>query len=185
MKLYHKLIVLLISIISIYAVAKANTADLSVSVRWKWLIIWTPANIQLENFSSPKEVDFDDYFWIEDLRWSKIGHYTSIQWIVYWWDGEIVSGATVKFKTNSWNIILLWGVADNASFNTNLTSYTDITEPKLLFYRNDDSSHPWRLNKYWFKPSIKISVPNGSSGPYTVRLSYTLYDMSTNLTVSE
>ena len=142
-------------------------------------MIWTPANLPLGNFSSSKEVTFDDYFWIEDLRASENGHYTSIQWVVYWWDGNIISGATVEFKTNSDNIVLVWWVADNADFNRNMTSYTDITNPVLLFYRNDNPSHSWYLNKYWFMPSIRVNVPDGSTGPYTVRLSYTLYDMPT------
>lgn len=181
MKLYHKLIVLLVPIIALCTVVKAT--NIVVNIRWQWLTIWTPANIKLENFSSSREVSFNDYFWIDDLRWSKIGHYTSIQWVVYWSDGEIISWATVWFKTNSENIVLLWGVADNADFNRNFasSSYTDITEPKLLFYRNDNQNHSWRLNKYWFKPNIKISVPNWLSGPYTVRLSYTLYDMPTDI----
>ena len=161
----------------------ANAIDIIVNVKWQWLTIWTPANIQLGSFSSSKTVTFTDDLWIEDLRWSKTGHYTSIQWIVYWSGGEIVSWATVEFKTNSENIILLWGVADNADFNRNLasSSYTNITEPKLLFYRNDNQNHSWYFNKYWFKPSLRISVPSGAIWPYKVKLSYTLYDMPTDI----
>lgn len=155
--------------------------DIIVHVRWQWLTIWTPANRSLGgSFSSSKEITFDDYFWIEDLRASEDGHYTSIQWVVYWSDGNIVSWATVEFKSNSDNIILIWGVADNADFNRNMTSYTDITNPALLFYRNDNPSHSWYFNKYWFKPSIRVTVP--THGTYTVRLSYTLYDMPTQIT---
>ena len=179
MKLYHKLIVLLIPVIMLFATV--NAIDIIVNIKWQWLIIWTPANISLGNFSSSTTVNFTDNLRIEDLRWSKTGHYTSIQWVVYWWDWEIVSGATVEFKTNSDNIVLIWGVADNADFNSNLKSYTDITNPKLLFYRNDNQDHSWYFNKYWFKPSIKINVPSGSNWPYTVRLSYTLYDIPTNI----
>lgn len=177
MKFYRKLIALLISVITFCTVA--NAIDIVVNVVWQWLTIWTPGNIPLGSFSSSKEVTFTDYFWIEDLRASEDGHYTSIQWLVYWADWEIVSGATVEFKSNSDNIILIWGVADNADFNRNMTNYTDITNPALLFYRNDNPSHSWYLNKYWFIPSIRVNVPNGSGGPYTVRLSYTLYDMPT------
>lgn len=180
MKLYHKLIVLLIPIIAFFAVS--NSINIAVNIKWQWLTIWTPANIELGNFSSSKEVTFSGYLWIEDLRWSKTGHYTSIQWVVYWADGEMIPEATVEFKTNDDNVILIWGVADSTDFNRNLTSYKDITEPKLLFYRNDNPSHSWYFNKYWFKPSVKVNVPSGSNGPYTVRLSYTLYDMSTNIT---
>ena len=179
MKLYRKLIVLLIPVIVFCTTV--NALDIVVNIRWQWLIIWTPANISLGSFFSSKEVTFTDDLWIEDLRWSKTGHYTSIQWVVYWWDGEIVSGATVEFKSNSDNIILLWGVADNADFNRNFTSYRDITKPKLLFYRNDNQNHSWYFNKYWFKPSLRISVPSGATWPYKVKLSYTLYDMPTDI----
>ena len=179
MKLYHKLIVLLIPIMALCTVVQA--INITVNIRWQWLVIWTPSNIELENFSSSKTITFSDYLWIEDLRASKEWHYTSIQWVVYWWDGEIVSGATVEFKTNEDNIYLIGGVADNANFNSNLKSYTDITNPKILFYRNDNPNHSWYFNKYWFKPSIKINVPSGLNWPYTVRLSYTLYDIPTNI----
>lgn len=175
MKFYRKLIALLISVITFCTVA--NAIDIVVNVVWQWLTIWTPGNIPLGSFSSSKEVTFTDYFWIEDLRASENGHYTSIQWLIYWADWEIVSGATVEFKSNSDSITLIWGVADNADFNRNMTNYTDITNPALLFYRNDNPSHSWYLNKYWFIPSIRVNVPNGSGGPYTVRLSYTLYDI--------
>ena len=177
MKSYYKLIVLLVSIIAVYSIA--NAMDIVVNVKWQWLTIWTPANITLGNFSSSTQKEFSDYFWIDDLRGSKTGHYTSIQWVVYWSDGEIVSGATVAFRTNSENIILVWGIEDNTDFNRNLTSssYVDITNPTLLFYRNNNPNHPWYYSKYWFKPSIKVTVPNWSASPYTVKLSYTLYDM--------
>lgn len=179
MKLYHKLIVLLIPVIALFTAV--NAIDIVVNVKWQWLTIWTPANISLGSFSNSTTVTLTDNLWIEDLRWNKTGHYTTIQWVVYWWNGEIVSGAIVEFKTNSSIIALLWGVEDNADFNRNLVSFTDITNPKLLFYRNDNQNHSWYLNKYWFKPSIKITVPSGLTGPYTVKLSYTLYDMSTDI----
>ena len=183
MKLYRKLIALFVTIIALCTVA--NAIDIVVHVKWQWLIIWTPANIPLGSFSNSKTVDFTDYLWIEDLRASKDGHYTSIQWVVYWWDGNIISGATVEFRTNSNSTILVWWVADNADFNRNLINYTDITDPKILFYRNDNPNHSWYFSKYWFKPTIKVTVPNGSVSPYTVRLSYTLYDMLTNITISQ
>ena len=177
MKFYQKLIAFFISVCLLCTVA--NAIDIVVNVRWQWLIIWTPANISLGNFSSSTTVTLSDYLWIEDLRASENGHYTSIQGVVYWSDGEIVSWAKVEFKSNSDSITLIWGVADNADFNRNMTNYTDITNPALLFYRNNNPNHSWYFNKYWFKPTIKVTVPSGSSGPYTVRLSYTLYDMPT------
>ena len=179
MKLYHKLIVLFIPVIIVLC-AVTSALDVTVNIKWQWLIIWTPANIELGSFSSSKEVTFSDYIRIEDLRESSTGHYTSIQWVIYWSNWEIVSG-TVEFKTNNPNIYLIWGVEDNADFNRNLISFTDITEPKLLFYRNNNQNLPWYFNKYWFKPSVKVTVPSGSNGPYTVRLFYTLYDISTDI----
>lgn len=180
MKLYRKLIVLIASIITLCTVA--NAIDIIVNVRWQWLIIWTPANIQLGSFSNSKTVDFTDYFWIEDLRWYDSWHYTTIQWLLYWSDGNIISGASVEFKTNSENIILIWGIQDDTDFNRNLVNYTDITDPKLLFYRNDKQNNIWYLNRYGFKPSVKVTLPSGApSGPYKLKLTYTLYDMSTNV----
>jgi len=182
MKLYHKLIVLLLPIIALCSTA--NSLNIVVNIHGQWLTIWTPANIELGSFSSPTTKTFTDYFWIEDLRATKTWHYTSIQWTVYWSDGQIVSWATVWFRTNSDNIILIWWEQDNTDFNRNLSNsnFTDITNPVLLFYRNDNPSHSWYFNKYWFMPSIHVNIPSGSSGPYTVRLSYTLYDMPTSIT---
>ena len=182
MKLYRKFIVPIIAWIILlwwFFCIWQNSSQLTLVLQWQWLIIWTPANINLGTLTpwTPKEISFTDYFWIEDLRWSKYGHYTSIQGLLYWWDGKIISGATVEFSTNSLDFTLIWGATQDEDFNRNLTGYVDISEPKILFYRNDNDDHAWYVNKIWFKPNVKITLPNGTTGPYTLRLSYTLYDM--------
>ena len=156
-----------------------NSAQLILTIQWQWLIIWTPANISLWGLTAwtMEEFTFPDYLWIEDLRGSTNGHYTSIQWLVYWWDGEIISWATVEFSTNSGEFTLIWWVIEDETFDHDLINYTDITEPKILFYRNNDENHIWYVNRLWFKPKIRVTLPSGSTGPYTLRLSYTLYDM--------
>lgn len=183
MKFYRKFIVSFLSIVMLlwwlFCIAQ-NSALLTLTIQWQGLIIWTPENVPLEITAWETDVfTLSDYLWIEDLRGSKDGHYTSIQWLVYWWDGEIISWATVKFNTNSGSFTLIWGeIEGDESFNTNLTDYTDITEPKILFYRNNNQEHIWYVNRLWFKPSVKVTVPNDApSWPYSLRLSYTLYDM--------
>lgn len=183
MKLYRKFIVPIIAWVILlwwlFCIWQ-NSALLTLTIQWQWLIIWTPANINLWTLNpwTPAELSFTDYFWIEDLRGSKDGHYTSIQWLVYWWDGEIISWATVEFSTNSGNFTLIWGATEDETFNGSLASYTDISEPKILFYRNNNQEHIGYVNRLWFQPKIKVTVPNDApSWPYTLRLSYTLYDM--------
>ena len=183
MKFYRKFIVSSLSIVMLlwwlFCIAQ-NTALLTLTIQWQWLIIWTPENINLWSLTpwTPKELTFSDYFWIEDLRGSKDGHYTSIQWLVYWRDGEIINWATVEFSTNSEFFTLIWGMTEDETFGHDLISYTDITEPKILFYRNDNDAHVWYVNRLWFKPKIKVTLPNDApSWPYSLRLSYTLYDM--------
>gem|GEM_PF-3837982 len=46
---------------------------------------------------------------------------------------------------------------------SNLTSWTDITEPQLYFYRNENTTNPGWVNRYGNKPAIKISVPSDIS----------------------
>jgi hypothetical protein len=182
MKFYRKFIVSFLSLVMflwwLFCIAQ-NYALITLTIQWQGLIIWTPENINLWTLTlwTPKELTFEDFFWIEDLRGSKDGHYTSIQWLVYWWDGEIISWATVEFSTNSGDFTLIWGITEDETFDQDLINYTDITEPKILFYRNNNDSHIWYVNRIWFKPNIRVTVPSGSTGPYTLRLSYTLYDM--------
>lgn len=183
MKFYRKFIVPIIAWVILlwwlFCIAQ-NSAQLILVLQWQGLIIWTPENINLLSLTpwTPKDITFENFFWIEDLRGSKDGHYTSIQWLVYWLDGEVISWATVEFSTNSGNFTLIWGMTEDETFEHDLINYTDITEPKILFYRNNNNAHIWYVNRLWFKPSIKVTVPNDApSWPYTLKLSYTLYDM--------
>lgn len=184
MKLYRKFIVPIIAWVILlwwlFCIWQ-NIAQLKLVIKWQWLIIWTPANMTASNLDpwDTEVFDFNDYFRIEDLRWSKNWHYTSIQWLVYWWDGEFVTWAIVYFKTNSENFTVILGTTEgDENFNRNLTGYVDISEPTILFYRNDNINRIWFINRLWFKPSIKVTVPNDApSWPYSLRLSYTLYDM--------
>lgn len=183
MKFYRKFIVSFLSLVMflwwLFCIAQ-NSALITLTIQWQGLIIWTPENISLWTLTpwTPKDITFEDFFWIEDLRGSKDGHYTSIQWLVYWLDGEVISWATVEFSTNSWDFTLIWGVTEDETFEHDLINYTDITEPKILFYRNNNDDHIWYVNRLWFKPTIKVTVPNDvPSWSYSLRLSYTLYDM--------
>ena len=184
MRFYHKFIVSFLSIVMLlwwlFCIWQ-NSAQLKLVIQWQWLIIWTPANIAALNLDpwDTKDFNFNDYFWIEDLRWSKDWHYTSIQWLVYWWGGEIITWATVYFKTNSENFTVILGTTEgDEDFNRNLTWYVDISEPTILFYRNDNINRIWFINRLGFKARIKVKVPSDApSWPYSLRLSYTLYDM--------
>ena len=157
-----------------------QSQQVSVEIRGQWLIIWTPANLNLGFVSDWATItrSFLDYFWIEDLRGTNTGHYTTIQC-----DGIYgPNGATSSVITGiqlSWTSIerILW-TDNNTLIYSNLSTWTDITTPQLYLYRNNNISNGWVWNRYGNKPSIKIIVPSGTpAGTYKGKITYTLYDM--------
>lgn len=152
----------------------------SVQLNTRWLFAWTPANLSLWPVTpwNTIEVNFSDYFWIEDLRWNSTGHYTTIQC-----DGLFgpngSTGTVITWVQMSGLIIeLVAWTANNTLIYSNLSTWTDITKPQLYFYRNENTTNPGWVNRYGNKPTIKISVPSGTpSGTYRWKITYTLYDM--------
>jgi hypothetical protein len=156
------------------------TQEVQVQIFWKGLVIWTPSNISLGTVTawSTVEKTFDDYFWVEDLRWVNTWYYTTVQCDgLYWPDNFIITGVQL-----SWNLVeLLQWNGNQTDIYSNLDSWTDITTPQLYFYKNDNVPLNYHGNKYWNKPSIRISIPNNApAGTYRWKITYTLYDRSFN-----
>lgn len=180
-----KYLIFILSVISVFFAItfSADDALLKVELSGNWLIIWTPWNLNLGTVIpwNTIEVNFSDYFWIEDLRWTSTGHYTTIQC-----DGLFgpngSTGTVITWVQMSWALVeLVAWVANNTLVYSNLTSWTDITEPQLYFYRNENTTNPGWVNRYGNKPAIKISVPSDiSSWNYKWKITYTLYDMAFN-----
>jgi len=144
------------------------------------LIIWTPANLNLWSVNpwDTIEINFDDYFWVEDLRWTNTGHYTTIQ--CDWLYGP--SNFVITWLQLSWATVEMidWRT-NNTLIYSNLSDRTDITDPTLYLYRNNDLSNNWAINRYWNKPAIRVFVPEDApAGSYKGKITYTLYDMSFN-----
>lgn len=175
---YFRLLVLVFVFFPV--IVNANNSLVSVEVLSAWLIIWTPENLNIWSVSpwNDKEVNFTDYFWIEDLRWTNTGHYTTIQ--CDWLYGP--SDAIITWVQLSWATVdMIAGKPNNTLIYSNLSSRTDVTEPKLYLYRNNNVSNNWAINRYWNKPAIKITVPSWvPAGSYKWKITYTLYDMSFN-----
>jgi hypothetical protein len=148
----------------------------TIAISW-WLVIGTPANISLWSLTawSGYVYTFSDYFWIEDLRWNNTGHYTTIQCDgLYGPNNAIITGVQM-----SGSLIekIVW-ITNNTLIYSSLTTWTDITEPQLYLYRNDIIGANGAINRYWNKPSIKITVPaDVPSGSYKWKITYTLYDI--------
>lgn len=164
-----------------YIFAQSNSQwTLSLAILWDGLIIGTPANISLGsvNPGGTVETTFDDYFWIEDLRWTSTGHYTTIQCDgLYGPGGYVITGVQMI-----WSLVdLIRGLSNQTKIYSNLSTRKDITIPQLYLYRNNNWTDPGFMNRYWNKPSIRVSVPsNAPVGSYKWKITYTLYDMSFN-----
>ena len=119
---------------------------------------------------------FNNYFWVEDLRWVNTWYYTTIQCDgLYWPNDFVITG--VQLLWNSLDLIQ-W-IGNQTDMFSNLSSWTDITIPQLYFYKKDNMPWNYNGNKYWSKPSIKVSVPNNApAGTYRWKITYTLYDRS-------
>ncbi len=157
----------------------SQNQQISIRIHWQWIIIWTPNNLDLWTITSWSivEVSFWDHFWIEDLRWSNTGHYTTMQcdglygeWAAAW---VVITGVQLSWA----NVERLLWLENDTLIYSNLVSWTDITSPQLYLYRNNNISNGWVWNKYWNKPSIRITVPDDVPvGTYKGKITYTLYD---------
>lgn len=173
-----------LSLFILFPFALAQTqkvAEVQLTILKYGLVIWTPANLNLGSVLPWNQVEktFDDYFWVEDLRGSDIGYYTTIQCDgLYGPDNFVITWIQLL-----WNSIefLAW-VENQTLLYSNLSSWTDITQPQLYFYKIDNTPLNYHINKYWNKPSIRAFIPNDApAGDYKWKITYTLYDMSFDL----
>ncbi len=158
----------------------SQSKEVSVKVFSLGLVIWTPANLNLWSVIpwNTIEVSFSDYFWVEDLRGSNTGYYTTIQCDGFYGPNNyVITGVQIL-----WDLVELVAWIDNHTLiYSNLNTWTDITIPKMYLYKNDNSMWNYYGNKYGNKPSVRVSVPiDAPAGTYKGKITYTLYDMSFN-----
>ena len=105
--------------------------EVHVEISWLGLVIWTPSNISLGSVSAWTTVEktFNNYFWVEDLRWVNTWYYTTIQCDgLYWPDNFIITGVQL-----SWNLVeLLQWNGNQTDIYSNLDSWTDITSTTIF-----------------------------------------------------
>lgn len=159
----------------------AETSQISVAINWFWIIIGSPSNIQLGVLNPLDSVitGFDDYFWINDLRGSNTGHYTTIQSNWLFWPNN----ALVTWIDFMYNIPTKLAGLSNNTFVLTPNNWIDITQPKLYFYRNTSITNGGVWNKYGESPFVKIDIPSWYPvWVYSWEITYTLYDYDTNIT---
>ncbi len=174
-----RFLLILLPLFALFSFVLAQySKEVRIEIIGQGLVIWTPSNISLGTVTAWDTIDktFDDYFWVEDLRWVNTWYYTTIQCDgLYWPDGFVITGVQL-----SWSSIKLiqWN-GNETKIYSNLSSWTDITIPQLYLYKQDNTSKSYNGNKYWNIPSIKVSVPNNApAGTYKWKITYTLYDRS-------
>jgi len=182
-KIMKKYLLIVLSLLAC-AFSTSFAANLvSVQINWNWLVIGTPWAVKLWTVAAWNDLSYsfewENYFWIRDLRWNEQWHYTTIQcdWLYQeWWDWVITG---VMLRSTEW--ILLWWLANGTHINQFLQDgdWLDITEPQLYFYRNNWWHNSGVTNIYVDYPTLKISVPESvDTGTYRWRITYTLYDTS-------
>lgn len=159
----------------VFVLSYDNQAKVSISILGKWLVIWTPNNLDLWSVFTGSILiyTFDDYFWIDDMRWYFTWHYTTVQLNGLYGPSEsVITG--IELKAN--NLDLLNWRENSTLINVDISNWLDITTPKLFFYRNTDLNN-WVINRYGTMPSIRITVPDDAqTGIYRWKIIYTLYD---------
>lgn len=158
----------------------AQQSKIELEIKWQWLIIGTPNNLNLGSVNAWAIIisSFLDYFWLEDLRGTSTGHYTTIQCDGLYWPNWSVTNVITWIQLSGAVIEKIAWADNDTLIYSNLNTWTDITSPKLYLYRNNAVSNVWVINRYWNKPDIRISVPSWMpAGTYKGNITYTLYDM--------
>ena len=167
----------------LFCLVTTSFADniISVQISGNWLVIGTPWAVKLWAVVRWTGIEYkfewENYFWIRDLRWYEQWHYTTIQcdWLYQEWWNWVITG--IMLKSTEW--ILKWWIGNGTKINELLQheDWLDITEPVLYFYRNEGEHNGGVTNIYVDNPVLKIFVSESvDTGTYRWKITYTLYD---------
>lgn len=159
----------------LFSLSFVKSSDIIVSIDiLPWEITrWASSNLSLGQISlddQNKELSwqFEDDFWINDLKWHDNGYNTMIvsDWLI-WPNWNILTGIYLMAGNGNRPVLdrgVLWDVRINDVFSGNYHSiYWD---PVVYIYRPVWPNN-WKINKYKDRPWIKIVVP-----PYTSPWTY-------------
>lgn len=118
-----------------------------------WLNFWS---VTVSWAFQEIERQFEDYFWVQDLKAADSGYYTTVVSAGLVW--PLMTITWIYMKADNINPELLLGVAWNVFINTGLLNYKSISGSVTYIYR-DNALNFWKINKYGDKPWIKIVVP--------------------------
>ena len=125
---------------------------------------------------------FTSEFWVEDLKWSDTGYYTTVQM-----SGNLqgpgssnISSGNVSMRTASVGnagITLMGGSANtNVVIDSAMSSYQTLNAPRTLIKRNNGANFGL-IGKYGVNPEMQLIIPAYQAvGQYTGTLVYTLYN---------
>lgn len=122
---------------------------------------------------------FTDYFWVDDLKWSDTGYYTTLQL-----SGDLdgpgtatIPASSVSVKVDSTASVTLSGTANaNVDLPVGLLSYTPL-DSAVTFLRRLTGANDGVVGKYGKYPELQIVVAAYQAvGDYVGTLVYTLYE---------
>lgn len=134
-----------------------------------WMVMALPTDQEISG-------QFTENFRVEDLLWSIVGHYTTIQcdgiYGPYW-----TKLTWIELKAGNILPQLLMGMTGpNVYINPDLSHYINITEPVTYFYKETETNQLGIINKYGDKPWIKILIPSSAPpGIYSGTIVFSFY----------
>lgn len=123
---------------------------------------------------------FTSELWVEDLKWSNTGYYTTVQM-----SGNMtgpgsatIGSGNVSFRVPSTGVTLMaWSTNTGVVLSgSTLTTFTALNSP-ITFLQRKNGANFGLIGKYGKIPELQILIPAYQSvGTYTGTLVYTLYE---------
>lgn len=125
---------------------------------------------------------FSSPFYVEDLKWSNSGYYTTVQMSgnLQWPGSSSIAAANVSMRTTTvWSAgitTMAWSSNTNVVVNIAMSSYQTLNTPRRLIERANGANFGL-IGQYGVTPEMQLIIPAYQAvGAYSGTLVYTLYD---------
>lgn len=122
---------------------------------------------------------FTDEFWVEDLKGSDTGYYTTLQlsgnmtgpWAAF------IPATNVSFRVANTTVTLMaWSANAGVTIPAGLTTFTALNSA-VTFIERVDGANDGLIGKYGKIPEMEVVIPAYQSvGTYTATMVYTIYE---------
>lgn len=125
---------------------------------------------------------FSSPFYVDDLKWSDNGYYTTVQMSgdLQWPGASSITAANISMRTsavgNAGITTMAWSSNTNVVVNAGMTAYQTLNTPRRLIERVNGANFGL-IGQYGVTPEMELIIPAYQAvGSYSGTLVYTLYD---------